>query len=672
MDLPLQLLPIDGVLVAVGLWILVGAAGMARPASFFLVARVLFPAGALVSLLLAAVAVAGLFSVPQVAVLPIGLPGLPFHLRLDALSAFFLFLLGAAGAGISVFAAGYFRKGEGTPPGLLCLLYHVFVASMAMVIVSDDAYVFMVMWELMALSSFFLVTANHTIPAIRRAGYLYLLVAHVGALAILLAFGVLQANTGDYTFANMRAQHLSPFWASTAFLLALVGFGAKAGVLPLHIWLPEAHPAAPSPVSALMSGVMLKTAIYGLLRVGFEILQTQLWWWGVLAIVLGLSTALFGVVFSAVQTDMKRLLAYSSIENIGLLLVGIGLALLFVAYGTSALAALALTAVLYHALNHAFFKSLLFLCTGAVLHATGERNLGKLGGLLRAMPWVGWLALVGALAAAGLPPLNGFVSEWLLLQSFLFTLGLPSTFVNMLLPVVAAGVALVAALGGYVMVKFFGVIFLGQPREPALARSHDAARIERAGLVWLAAGCVLLGLFPAAVIALIDPVTRVLVGDGVGPQVATNGWLLLAPVAPERSSYSPLLFLLLVAAACVLAFALVRRLYHGRIRRSAPWDCGFPLLNARMQDTAEGFGQPIRQVFEPFFRIDRHLPSPFDRHPVYRLAATDHVWHWVYLPVARAVDGLSRLVGLLQQGRIATYLMYSFVTLILMLVLVFR
>jgi hypothetical protein len=242
----------------------------------------------------------------------------------------------------------------------------------------------------------------------------------------------------------------------------------------------------------------------------------------------------------------------------------------------------------------------------------------------------------------------------------------------MLLPVVAAGVALVAALGGYVMVKFFGVIFLGQPREPALARSHDAAFIERAGLVWLAAGCVLLGLFPVTVIAMIDPVTRVLVGDGVGPNVAANGWLMLAPVAADRSSYSPLLFLLLVAASCALMFALVRRLYHGRIRRAPPWDCGYPLLNARMQDTAEGFGQPIRQVFEPFFRIDRHLPSPFDRHPVYRLSATDHVWHWLYLPVARAVEGLSRLVGLLQQGRISTYLMYSFVTLILMLLLVFR
>jgi hypothetical protein len=242
----------------------------------------------------------------------------------------------------------------------------------------------------------------------------------------------------------------------------------------------------------------------------------------------------------------------------------------------------------------------------------------------------------------------------------------------MLLPVVAAGIALVAALGGYVMVKFFGIIFLGQPREPGLQRSHDAALWERIGLVWLGSGCVLLGLFPAQVIALIDPVTQVLVGAGVGQPVAQHGWLFLAPVAPERASYSPLLFLLLVAASFALAFLLVRRLYHGRLRRAPAWDCGFPLQTARMQDTAEGFGQPIRQVFEPFFRIDRHLPSPFDQQPTYHLAATDHFWHWLYLPLARLVEAASGAVALLQRGRISTYLMYSFVTLLVMLVLVFR
>ena len=327
------------------------------------------------------------------------------------------------------------------------------------------------------------------------------------------------------------------------------------------------------------------------------------------------------------------------------------------------MAALALTAALYHVASHAFFKSLLFVGTGAVLHATGQRSLGKLGGLIRYMPWVAWLTLVGTLASAGLPPLGGFVSEWLLLQSFLFTPGLPSSFLNMLIPVVAALIALVAALSGYTMVKFFGVIFLGQPRENNLAQAQRAGPWERAGMVWLALGCVALGLLPVQFIQLIDPVTRQLVAAGLGSTVAASGWLLV-PVDVDRASYGPVVFLLGLAASFALAFALVRRLYHGRLRRAAPWDCGYPWQTARMQDTAEGFGQPIRQIFEPFFRMQRELPSPFDREPRYRVVVDDHFWHWLYLPVADLVERLSRWIGRLQQGRIAVYLLYSFLTLV--------
>ncbi|MCC7285512.1 MAG: hydrogenase 4 subunit B [Burkholderiaceae bacterium] len=666
---PTQWLLLDWAMVLLGAWLAIGAAGVWALRRFALVSHVLFPLGGAVGVLLAALALAALFVPPQVAVLAIGLPTLPFHLRLDALSAFFLLVIGATAAGVSVFAAGYFRHGEGTPPGLMCLQYHLFLASMAGVVLADDAYAFMVMWETMALSSFFLVTSNHRVAEIRRAGYLYLLVAHVGAIGILLCFGVLQANTGDYSFANMRAQNLSPLWASIAFALALFGFGAKAGLLPLHIWLPEAHPAAPSPVSALMSAVMLKTAIYGLLRVLFDLLSAQQWWWGVAMLALGLLTALFGVVFAAVQTDMKRLLAYSSIENIGLIATGIGLALLFSAYAMKPLAALALTASLIHVASHALFKSLLFLGTGCVLHATGERSLGRLGGLMRAMPWVAWVTLAGTLASAGLPPTSGFVSEWLLLQSFLFTPGLPDSFLNMLIPVVAALIALVTALAGYTMVKFFGVIFLGQPREPALLKAHDANAWQRAGMAWLLAGSVLLGLLPIQFIQWVDPVTRTLVGAGLGPTVAQHGWLL-APTAIERASYGPVFFLLGVAACFGLAFVLVRRLYHGRIRRAPPWDCGFPWQGARMQDTAEGFGQPIRQIFEPFFRMQRELPAPSDTAPRYRVTVEDHFWHLLYRPIADAAARVARLVGLLQQGRIAVYLLFSFVTLIALLLVV--
>jgi formate hydrogenlyase subunit 3/multisubunit Na+/H+ antiporter MnhD subunit len=663
---------LTALLGTVALWLIVGIAGLARLHRLSFVAHVLFPLGALIGIGVAAIGAFALFSPTESAILPIGLPQLPFHLRLDALSGFFLILLGSANAGISIFAAGYFREGEGTPPGLLCLQYHVFLASMATVVVADDAYAFMVAWEVMALSSYFLVTTNHRIPEIRRAGFLYLLIAHVGALAILLCFGVLQANTGDYTFANMRAQHLTPFWGWTGFLLALIGFGAKAGIVPLHVWLPEAHPAAPSPVSALMSGVMLKMAVYGLLRVTFDLLQAPSADWGLIALSVGLLTALYGVIFSTVQTDMKRLLAWSSIENLGLVFVGIGVAILFRAHAMPIYAALALTAALYHCLNHAFFKSLLFLGTGAVLHATGERNLGRLGGLMRPMPWVGGLALIGALAAAGLPPLNGFVSEWLLLQSFLFTVGLPSSFVNMLIPVLAAGVALTAALGGYTMVKFFGVIFLGQPRERALAAAHDAGVWGRLGLAWLGIGCLALGFFPVGVMVLLDPITRLLVGEGLGPATAAHGWLLLAPIAPERASYNPVVFLGGVAVSVLFAFVLVRRLYHGRIRRAPPWDCGTPGLTPRMQDTAEGFGQPIRHIFGPVLRVQRELPTPFDEAPRYRVTVDDRLWHWLYLPVARVVESASRLVGQLQRGRIAIYLLYSFATLLVMLWLVQR
>ena len=666
-----QWLLIDWMLVVMAGWLLVGVAGVLALRRLDIVSHALFPIGGLLGLALFALALAALMRPPEVAVLPIGLPSLPFHLRLDSLSAYFLMVIGAASAGISAFAAGYFRKGEGTPPGLLCLEYHVFLASMVGVVLADDAYSFMVLWETMALSSFFLVTANHRIPEVRSAGYLYITMARIGAIAILLCFGVLQANTGDYTFANMRAQSLGPFWASVGFLLAVFGFGAKAGVLPLHVWLPEAHPAAPSPVSALMSGVMLNTAIYGMLRVSLDLLHLRLWWWGGLLLAIGLATALFGVVFASVQTDMKRLLAYSSIENMGLLFVGMGLTLIFAGYGMLPMSALALTATLYHVASHACFKSLLFLGTGSVLHATSQRNLGKLGGLIRTMPWVGWLTLLGVLASAGLPPLGGFVSEWLLLQSFLFAPGLPMPLLTMLIPVVAAVIALVTALAGYTMVKFFGVIFLGQPREDKLGHAHDAGRWERSGMVWLALGCVALGLLPTRFIQLIDPVTQQLVHAGLGSQVAGSGWLL-APNSMEQASYGPVIFLLGILGCFALTFLMVRWLYHGRVRRVPPWACGFPWGTARMQDTAEGFGQPIRQIFEPFFVMQRELPTPFDDRPKYRVVVEDHFWRWIYVPVTDLANYLARLMSLIQQGRISVYLMYSFLTLVATLLAVMQ
>ncbi|MCC6196432.1 MAG: hydrogenase 4 subunit B, partial [Burkholderiales bacterium] len=370
------------------------------------------------------------------------------------------------------------------------------------------------------------------------------------------------------------------------------------------------------------------------------------------------------------QSDMKRLLAYSSIENIGIIAAGFGLAILFRAYDKPLLAAISMTAVLYHCLNHAFFKSLLFLATGSVLHSTHERSLGRLGGLIHRMPWVAGLALVGTLAIAGLPPLNGFVSEWLLLQAFLFTPSLPQSFVNMLVPVATAALVLAVALAAYVMVKFYGIVFLGRMREPNLAYAHDAGKLERIALAYLALGCVVLGVVPVNVIALLDPINLALVGSRALATGSDSNWLLLAPVNADRSSYSPLVVLVVIVAVVLLTMQVVHRLYHGRVRRAPPWDCGFPGQTPRMQDTAEGFGQPIRTVFEPFFRMQRELPSPFDANPRYAVAVSDPVWHWLYTPIVRACEALARLAGYIQQGRISVYLTYSFFTLIALLLFI--
>ncbi|MDE3149739.1 MAG: hydrogenase 4 subunit B, partial [Acidobacteriota bacterium] len=360
-------------------------------------------------------------------------------------------------------------------------------------------------------------------------------------------------------------------------------------------------------------------------------------------------------------------LAYSSIENVGLIFTGIGLSILFAASNLRLFAALALTAALLHALNHSLFKSILFLSTGSVLHATRQRSLGKLGGLIRPMPWVAVLALIGTLSIAGLPPLNGFVSEWLLLQSFLFTPRIPHTFVNMLVPLGAAALALTLALAAYVMVKFYGVIFLGQPREPSLAQAHDANWLERIGLMWLAAGCVAIGILPQFALRAAGEVTGMLLGQALAPSISV--WQI-APIAPEQASYSGLIFLAGIVGVVGVAFVVVRLLAHGRIRRTPAWDCGYPWQNSRMQDTAEGFGQPVRHMFGAFFRMERDLPSPFDSEPRYRIHIEDRLWRAIYLPVARGVQRMSDAVSVLQGGRLSVYLLFSFLTLIVLLVFV--
>ena len=662
-----SLQPIEAaVSLAVG-WVVLGVAALALVRTPRLITQLIFPAGALVALALALTGWWAITAQPSAAILPAGLPDLPFHVRLDALSGFFLLLLGAVSFGISLFSTAYFR-GSGGTPALLCLQYHVFLSSMAFVLIADDAYLFMVAWESMALSSYFLVTTEHESERNRQAGFIYLLIAHLGALAILLCFGVLQGGHGDYTFAALRAAELSPFWATTAFVLAFFGFGAKAGMVPLHVWLPEAHPAAPSPVSALMSGVMLKTAIYGMVRVIYDLIGDIRWEWGLTVLLFGAATSLFGVLFALMQHDLKRLLAYHSVENIGIILIGIGLSMVFIGSGHPAAGALGLIAGLYHTLNHAVFKGLLFLGAGSILRSTGMRNLNEMGGLIRYMPHTAFYFLVGALAISALPPLNGFISEWLTFQAALQAPLLQSSVVRSLVPIVAAVLALSGALTAMCFVKVYGIAFLGQHRHVLPEKPRDASAWERAGMLWLTLACLGLGLLPVLMVGQLNVVSHSLIGAGLPDDALAAGWLWLIPTSSEQASYSPVVFLLVIAAVFALTFLVVRAVYHGRIRRSAPWDCGFPEQTSRMEDTADGFGQPIRQIFAPFFLIYRAIPRPDDPHPVFRQEVEDRHWYWMYRPVAQLIEFVSRHIGMLQQGRISVYLLYSFVTLIALLV----
>jgi formate hydrogenlyase subunit 3/multisubunit Na+/H+ antiporter MnhD subunit len=660
---------ITGAVLAALAWLAIGLAGLIPAGHAALARRVLFPLGAAVGLALAALGARAAWLPPQTLVLPLGLPDLPFHLRLDPLAAFFLLVLGGVGAGISIYAHGYWRTEAPGRLRLVCLQYHAFLAAMAFVILADDAYLFMVAWETMALASYFLVTTDHRVPAIRSAGFLYLLIAHIGAIAILLCFGLLHGGHGDYTFAALRSAELTPFGAHVAFALAFVGFGAKAGAIPLHAWLPEAHPAAPSPVSALMSGVMIKTAIYGMVRITYDLIGDVYWQWGLAMLLVGAGTTLFGVLFALMQHDLKRLLAYHSVENIGIILLGLGMSLVFFGFGHPAAAALGLVAALYHTLNHAVFKGLLFLGAGSILHASGLRDLNHMGGLARSMPATAFHFLVGALAISALPPLNGFVSEWLTFQTALQAPLLENDVVRSLVPLFAATLALAGALTAMCFVKVYGVAFLGQPRSRAPIAA-DAGLSERLGMAWLSAGCLVLGLFPAGMLQMLNQVGASLTGHGLSAQALESDWLWLVPTHPAQASYSPLIFFVVVLAVVLLTVRLVRFFYHGRVRRADPWDCGFPEQTTRMQDTGDAFGQPIGVVFGPAYLMKRHLPGPEDPSPRYSMKVEDRHWPWLYVPVARAVEFVSAKIGLLQRGRISTYLLYSFLTLIALLVFV--
>ena len=589
-----------------------------------------------------------------------------FLVEVDALSAFFVVLILAISALAAIYGGEYLwawreKKSLGAP----WFFFNVLVASMVMVVLARNGVLFLVAWEVMALSSFFLVTFEDERESVRNAGWTYLVATHLGTAFLLVMFILMGREVGSLDFDQFeKLSGIPPASASLLFLLAVIGFGTKAGFMPLHVWLPEAHPAAPSHVSALMSGVMIKTGIYGLVRM-LMLLGPPPLWWGWLLVGIGLSSGILGVLFALAQHDLKRLLAYHSVENIGIIALGLGVGLLGVSGHWPLLVVLGFGGGLLHVANHALFKSLLFLGAGAVLHGAGTREIDHLGGLSKRMPWTAFTFLVGAVAISGLPPLNGFVSEFLIyLGAFGGGISLKAGDAVPLFGLIA-GLALIGGLAAACFTKAFGIVFLGQPRSGHGQHAHEVGWLMRIPMLLLAASCVLIGLFAPVALSILQPVVQ---------QVSE----LPANVVHENlaSAAGPLRLVSTIGAvflALVIILALLRRalLANRRVEESVTWGCGYDLPTPRMQYTASSFAQPLTDLFKPLLGTRKNVSTPSGYFPsdgTLKTETPDLFSEKIYGPVFTCIGaGLSRLRWL-QQGNVQLYVLYIALTLLALLV----
>ena len=599
-------------------------------------------------------------------------------LRLDGLGAFFLVVIGLLGVAAALYGFGYSAGYTGRYSlGLLGAMFNLLLLALSVQVMADNALTFLIAWEGMSLAAYWLVLTEHDQPGTVRAGVWYIAITHAGFAALLAMFLLLSAGELTTSFTAMRAgaAALTPLARDGVFLLALFGFGAKAGIIPLHIWLPMAHPVAPSHVSALMSGVVIKMGVYGLLRVTLDLLGGGPVWWGGIVLGIGAISALLGVLYALMEHDLKRLLAYHSVENIGIILIGIGAGLIFHTYGLMPLAALGFIGGLYHTINHASFKALLFLGAGSVLHATHTRNMEEMGGLIKPMPWTALFFLIGSVAISALPPLNGFVSEWLVFQTLLGGSTIPTPEVAVLMPIAVGMLALTSGLAAACFVKAFGITFLAIPRSPEAERAHEAPRSMLLGMGMLALACVGLGLAPFAVVPVLGSVLAGLGGLPDTQATFTLGMALHTP-AGFSSMSSPLVALgLLIILGCIpLALSVARA--NRTLRRGDSWGCGRIGQTPRMEYTATAFAEPLRRVFAELYRPTKELT--IDVHPeskyfvqsiAYRSTITPWFEQVVYEPFLRLVRFAAQQVRRLQSGSLFMYLTYVALALVFLLVI---
>jgi hydrogenase-4 component B len=611
--------------------------------------------------------VAALRGQPFAARLPGLVPLAGVQVGVDPLGGWFIAVTGGVLAVAALYGIGYASHGHGPSGRGVQAALPVFAAALLLVPAAASVSTLLVLWELMAATSLVLVLAEHRARrAVAEAGWWYAVLTHLGFVAILLGLVLYAARAGGDSFADLRATHLPPGVRGVVFVLAFVGFGSKAGLVPLHVWLPRAHAEAPSPVSAMLSAAMVNLGVYGVVRVGFDLLGGGARWWWLLVFAMGAVSALYGILQATVAADLKRLLAYSTVENMGLVFLGLGAAGIFRASGAPGLASLALAAALLHVLNHAGFKALLFTAAGSVLRATGSRDLDALGGVRSRMPATTVLFAVGALGASALPPANGFVSEWLLLQSLVHALPAGGVVTAVAMPLAVAVVALTAGLAVATFVKALGVGFFARPRSDAAASASESPRVMLAAMGVLAAACVGLALAPTAV----GPVLSRAVGAATrtpGEAVAGGVGLRLAGIA---STMSPLLIAFSLAVAVAATTGLVRLVTRGVARRRAAplWDCGAGAPTARMQYTATSFAEPLQRVFDdvldPETDVDvtPHAESAYlVARVAYRQRVPDRIEHALYVPVIVAARRLGRLGPVLANGSVHRYLAYGFV-----------
>ncbi|MDE1845339.1 MAG: hydrogenase 4 subunit B [Thaumarchaeota archaeon] len=610
------------------------------------------------------------------------LPFFKLEIFVDGISAFFMLMIGLVSFAISLYSLGYTKEYESKKRiSVFGFLFNVFILSMILVAGSNNGFFFLMFWELMSLTSFFLVIYDHDKEENVKSGITYLVMTHFGTALIFVSFLLGYLQTGSFGFDSFRTSSPSfPLLVKNLmFVSAFVGFGTKAGIVPLHTWLPKAHPVAPSNVSALMSAVMIKMGIYGIIRTVFDFAgfgaSPDYSWWGVLLIIAGSASALIGILYAVIERDIKRALAFSSIENIGIIIIGLGLSIIFASYHLTALSVLALVASMYHTINHAFFKGLLFMGAGSVVYATGTKDMEKLGGLVKKMPWTSLLFLVGAVSIAGLPPFNGFVSEWLGLQAILSSSQIPSTVLQLSIAFASLPFALTIGLAAAAFVRLFAMTFLSKTRDIHMPHIQEVPRNMIAGMAILASACILFGIVPFLGISLLSTAFHL-------PSQPSSPFDAIALKNNDSTSFANLsmpLVAIMLSAVALAVFGFIRIL-GGKTSKTiyGTWDCGFGKLNERMEYTAASLSHPIRVIFKSLFKphnvISKELfvqTNPYMVKSIKLHSTTKNIFEEnLYNPIISSTLFVLDKIRKIQTGKINSYLLYIMLTIILLLIFV--